>query len=119
MKTLVWLAYPLIAILLLTQALWIFHDARKRGENAWLWGLLGFIKCPFVPYRLPVSDEKEKEQSALSGLNRSFEVPVKRAGYNAKGRPKNKVEEEKEEHFKGIRGWTASNLTTGKVANPQ
>ena len=46
MKTLVWLAYPLIAILLLTQALWIFHDARKRGENAWLWGLLGLLNVP-------------------------------------------------------------------------
>lgn len=46
MKTLVWLAYPLIAILLLTQALWIFHDARKRGENAWFWGLLGLLNVP-------------------------------------------------------------------------
>ncbi|NLC52720.1 MAG: sigmaY antisigma factor component [Firmicutes bacterium] len=46
MEKLVWLAYPLIAVLLLTQALWIFHDARKRGENAWLWGLLGLLNVP-------------------------------------------------------------------------
>lgn len=46
MKTLVWWAYLLIAVLLLTQALWIFHDARKRGKNAWLWGLLGLLNVP-------------------------------------------------------------------------
>ena len=38
----------LIAIpLLLLQANWIFHDARKRGvKNYWLWGLSGLINFP-------------------------------------------------------------------------
>ena len=41
-----WWVYLLLAILLFSQALWIFVDARKRGENAWLWGLLGLLNVP-------------------------------------------------------------------------
>jgi hypothetical protein len=37
------IAVPLI----LTQATWIFLDARKRKEKKyWLWGLFGLINCP-------------------------------------------------------------------------
>ena len=46
MNTIAWWGYLLLAVLVLTQALWIFHDARKRGENAWLWGLLGLLNVP-------------------------------------------------------------------------
>ena len=46
MNTIVWWGYLLVAALVLTQALWIFHDARKRGENPWLWGLLGLLNVP-------------------------------------------------------------------------
>ena len=46
MDTIAWWGYRLLAVLVLTQALWIFHDARKRGENAWLWGLLGLLNVP-------------------------------------------------------------------------
>ncbi|NLW55898.1 MAG: hypothetical protein GX050_04660 [Firmicutes bacterium] len=41
-----WWLYILLAVLLFSQALWIFTDARKRGENAWLWGLLGLLNVP-------------------------------------------------------------------------
>lgn len=62
MERLVWWAYPLIAVLLLAQALWIFHDARKRGENAWLWGLLGLLNVPssLIVYLLVTRRKKNK-----------------------------------------------------------
>lgn len=41
-----WWQWLLIAALLLTQATWLFLDARKRGARAWLWGLWGLIHCP-------------------------------------------------------------------------
>lgn len=34
------------AFLLICQSSWMFWDARKRGHNAWLWGLLGLIQFP-------------------------------------------------------------------------
>ena len=40
-----WL-YVLLGAVLLTQATWIFIDAKKRGEMAWLWGLLGLLNVP-------------------------------------------------------------------------
>jgi len=37
----------IVVPLLLTQATWIFLDARKRGEKYyWLWGLFGMINVP-------------------------------------------------------------------------
>lgn len=36
----------LIAILLFTQALWLFRNAQKRGIFPWLWGLWGLIHFP-------------------------------------------------------------------------
>lgn len=38
--------WPLIVTLLLVQAIWIFQDARRRGEAAWLWGALGLLNVP-------------------------------------------------------------------------
>lgn len=61
-ERLVWWAYALIAVLLLAQALWIFQDARKRGENAWLWGLLGLLNIPssLLVYLLVTRRKKNK-----------------------------------------------------------
>jgi RNA polymerase subunit RPABC4/transcription elongation factor Spt4 len=42
----VWLIILCAAPILLSQAIWIFFDARKRGENQWLWGIIGLINCP-------------------------------------------------------------------------
>jgi hypothetical protein len=36
----------LVAVLLISQASWIFLDASKRGENKWLWGLYGLTNVP-------------------------------------------------------------------------
>ncbi|SCG82924.1 hypothetical protein DW1_1352 [Proteiniborus sp. DW1] len=36
----------LIAVLLFTQALWLFRSAQKRGIFPWLWGLWGLIHFP-------------------------------------------------------------------------
>ncbi len=35
-----------IILIVLIQASWIFNDASKRGENKWIWGLLGCINVP-------------------------------------------------------------------------
>ncbi|NLY89476.1 MAG: hypothetical protein GX085_07635 [Firmicutes bacterium] len=57
-----WPFYLLLAVLAFTQALWIFHDARKRGENHWLWGLLGLLNVPssLIVYLLVRSYKKKK-----------------------------------------------------------
>lgn len=36
----------LVAAILLTQATWLFIDARKRNANQWFWGIIGLIQCP-------------------------------------------------------------------------
>lgn len=41
-----WYHWALVAALLLTQATWIFLDARKRRVWPWFWGLVGLISCP-------------------------------------------------------------------------
>lgn len=38
--------WVILAVLLLTQASWIFLDAAKRKENKWLWGLYGLTNVP-------------------------------------------------------------------------
>ena len=49
MKPNIWL-YGLVALILLCQGTWIFIDARKRGEIAWLWGLLGLLNFSTIFY---------------------------------------------------------------------
>ncbi|MDV3428498.1 MAG: sigmaY antisigma factor component [Bacillota bacterium] len=45
-KTLI-IVILIVAPLLIIQALWIFRDARKRGEKGYiLWGLFGLINVP-------------------------------------------------------------------------
>ena len=39
--------FVLLPVLVLTQATWIFIDARRQGEHYyWLWGLLGLLNVP-------------------------------------------------------------------------
>lgn len=38
--------WALLIALAVTQAAWIFRDARRRGEAAWLWGPLGLLNVP-------------------------------------------------------------------------
>lgn len=38
--------YVLTAAALLTQGTLIFLSAKKRGANAWFWGLLGLLNIP-------------------------------------------------------------------------
>jgi NADH:ubiquinone oxidoreductase subunit 6 (subunit J) len=33
-------------VVLLTQSIFLFVDARKHGHNYWLWGILGLIQAP-------------------------------------------------------------------------
>ncbi|AZR72099.1 hypothetical protein BBF96_01040 [Anoxybacter fermentans] len=40
-----WL-FILIGFILAAQAVWIFLDARKRGESYWLWGFFGLLNFP-------------------------------------------------------------------------
>ncbi|AQR79848.1 hypothetical protein B1222_12670 [Paenibacillus larvae subsp. pulvifaciens] len=49
----VWLI-PLIIVLLLIQSFCLFTNARRRGRNAWFWGLWGLIQlpCPTLFYLL-------------------------------------------------------------------
>lgn len=35
-----------VAIILLSQSIFLFTDARKHGHNHWLWGILGLIQAP-------------------------------------------------------------------------
>ncbi|WP_435922416.1 hypothetical protein [Paenibacillus sp. DYY-L-2] len=53
----VW-AWTLLVLLVLSQGLWIFKNARGRGKglSAWLWGMWGMINfpTPLVVYLLVV-----------------------------------------------------------------
>lgn len=64
MKTVVWQLYIPLAVLLFSQALWIFFDARKRGENPWLWGLLGLLNVPssLIVYLLVTRGKRKKNK---------------------------------------------------------
>ncbi|MBE4906805.1 sigma-Y antisigma factor component [Bacillus luteolus] len=37
---------PLVAVILIAQSTFLFLDARKRGHNYWLWGIVGLIQAP-------------------------------------------------------------------------
>jgi hypothetical protein len=41
-----WWEWVIIAVLLLSQGIFIFQDAQKRGAKAWLWGLYGLTQVP-------------------------------------------------------------------------
>jgi len=44
--TIPWWAWIMIMTLLLSQGLWMFNDAYKRGMNRWVWGFFGLLHCP-------------------------------------------------------------------------
>lgn len=35
-----------VAVILLSQSIYLFIDARKHGHNYWLWGIIGLIQAP-------------------------------------------------------------------------
>jgi hypothetical protein len=37
----------LVFIILITQSITLFTNAKKRNRSAWLWGLLGMIQFPW------------------------------------------------------------------------
>lgn len=41
-----WYLWAAVAAILLSQATWLFLDARRRGASPWLWGGLGLIQFP-------------------------------------------------------------------------
>jgi uncharacterized membrane protein len=43
---LTWWQWALLGVVLLTQSIYIFQDAQKRGAKAWLWGLYGLTSVP-------------------------------------------------------------------------
>ena len=57
--------YIRLALLAFTQAFWIFNDARKRGENHWLWGLLGLLNVPssLIVYLLVTRVYKQRKKT--------------------------------------------------------
>jgi hypothetical protein len=36
----------LVAVILISQSVFLFLHARKNGHNYWLWGLIGLIQAP-------------------------------------------------------------------------
>lgn len=55
-----WLLAILLVLLLGSQAVWIFLDARKRGETYWLWGIYGMTNVPsaLIVYLLVTRNRK-------------------------------------------------------------
>jgi hypothetical protein len=41
-----WWAIALIVVILTSQSMWLFTDARRRQKNRWFWGIWGLIQCP-------------------------------------------------------------------------
>ncbi len=37
---------PILILLLLTQSMLLFVDAKKKGSHPWLWGIWGLIQLP-------------------------------------------------------------------------
>ncbi|MGM9927420.1 MAG: transcriptional regulator [Bacillus sp. (in: firmicutes)] len=57
--------YVSIAALLLMQSTLIFISARKKGVNAWFWGLIGLLNVPsgaILYYLFVIIPEKKKER---------------------------------------------------------
>lgn len=52
----------LLAIILLSQSVFIFRDAQKRGVFPWFWGLWGMMQTPtpLVVYYFVVMRRKKK-----------------------------------------------------------
>ncbi|PGL71570.1 transcriptional regulator [Bacillus sp. AFS055030] len=53
----------LVFIILITQSITLFINAKKRNRSAWLWGLLGMIQFPWPSvffYFLVVRKDRKK-----------------------------------------------------------
>jgi hypothetical protein len=37
----------IVAVILLSQSIFLFINAKKHQHNYWLWGILGLIQAPF------------------------------------------------------------------------
>lgn len=62
MNNVPWWGWVILAVLLLSQAVYIFNDARKRGLNAWAWGAYGLLNVPssLIVYYLVVGLKEKK-----------------------------------------------------------
>lgn len=58
----------LLAVLLLSQSLWLFRDAQKRGANPWFWGFWGLLSfpSPLILYLIFVRKVFHREKSDKS-----------------------------------------------------
>lgn len=57
-----WWQSLLLALLLLSQGLYLFYDARKKGRYAWLWGIAGLIQFPLPLLAYLIYHNKLKEK---------------------------------------------------------
>lgn len=63
-------------LILLVQATWIFLDARKRGENYWLWGFLGLINAPssLIVYLLVTRNRGRRCPNCRKHIKREYKI---------------------------------------------
>ncbi|MDM5295959.1 sigma-Y antisigma factor component [Peribacillus simplex] len=60
------LALMVCGVILLSQSIYLFVDARKNGFNQWMWGILGLIQAPIpLIFYLIVKKIKKKEEDEL------------------------------------------------------
>lgn len=53
--------FPIAAMILLTQSIYMFVDARKNGMNYWFWGIIGLIQAPLpVIFYLLIKRSRKK-----------------------------------------------------------
>lgn len=65
----VW-AIILLVLVLASQSMWLFRDARRRHKNYWFWGILGLTQCPtplvaywYIHIYRPWKKAKQEEDS--------------------------------------------------------
>lgn len=62
----------LLGFILLSQSIFLFVDARKRGRNPWFWGIWGLIQfpVPLLTYWLIIrkSLRRKKQHPKHNGL---------------------------------------------------
>lgn len=56
------LALMVCGVILLSQSIYLFVDARKNGFNQWMWGIIGLIQAPIpLIFYLIVKNQKKEE----------------------------------------------------------
>jgi hypothetical protein len=59
--------FPIVAVILLVQSIYLFIDARKNGMNYWFWGIIGLIQAPMpLIFYLLIKRSKRKEEDELN-----------------------------------------------------